>query len=113
MMWTALALNSTFWNVLAILSLGHPVHIVRMLASDVKVHAWEIVLVDVTMSVFIIAKCEAGTVRLASRGSYFRNYGRVELCINQTWNSICDETWDHIDASVVCHQLGYSKYGQL
>ena len=63
---------------------------------------------------YIIAKCETGTVRLVSgSGSYFRNYGRVELCINQTWNSICDETWDHIDASVVCHQLGYSKYGQL
>ena len=62
----------------------------------------------------LVAKCATSTIRLVSEsGSYYRNYGRVEICINETWNTICDQHWDDIDASVVCHQLGYSKYGQL
>jgi deleted-in-malignant-brain-tumors protein 1 len=64
--------------------------------------------------IYYTARCAPGTVRLVSEsGSYFRQYGRVELCINETWTTICDEHWDDIDASVVCHQLGYSRYGML
>ena len=58
------------------------------------------------------ALCESGTVRLVSEdSSYFRSYGRVEICIDQAWSTICDEHWDNADASIVCRQLGYSQYG--
>ena len=37
--------------------------------------------------------------------------GRVEVCINDTWGTICDHHWTQEEASVTCLHLGYSPYG--
>ena len=38
--------------------------------------------------------------------------GRIEICISGLYRTICDEVWDNSDASVACHQLGFSRFGK-
>ena len=56
-----------------------------------------------------IVPCLAGQLRLA--GGNIANEGRVEICLNNQWGTVCDDLWGHIEASVVCRQLGYNTQG--
>ncbi len=38
--------------------------------------------------------------------------GRVEMCVNGGWASICGDGWTHRHAIVVCRQLGFQSIGE-
>ena len=50
---------------------------------------------------------EDGSVRLA--GGANQTDGRVEIFIFGQWGTVCNYEWDLVDATVVCHQLGYLR----
>ena len=67
---------------------------------------------------YIIA-CTNGEVRLQNVTYSYPNdqtvvQGRVTLCINGSYQPICDVGWDDVDAQVLCNERygGYRPYGK-
>lgn len=55
--------------------------------------------------------CNDGDLRLISISSPLA--GRVEVCYDGVWGTVCSREWNNADAAVACRQLGYSSYGKL
>ena len=57
-----------------------------------------------------VTTCLEGDVRLLDGQNQFE--GRVEVCRNNVWGTVCHDSWSVPDASVVCRQLGYGTDGE-
>lgn len=51
----------------------------------------------------VYSECSSGSVRLA--GANVINEGRLEVCINDRWGTVCDDSWDERGANLVCRMI--------
>ena len=54
--------------------------------------------------------CSDGELRLIGGSS--SQEGRLEMCYERQWGTVCDDYWGTNDAKVACRQLGFSSLGK-
>ena len=54
--------------------------------------------------------CTQGAIRLQGETD---NSGRVEVCYNNVWGTVCDDSWDTTNAQVACRHLGFPETGSV
>ena len=54
-----------------------------------------------------VPECEGGEVRMV--GGEREGEGRVEVCVDGFWGSVCGDGFDQKAAFVICREFGYSK----
>ena len=57
--------------------------------------------------------CTTGEARLVGGvDSVTSRSGRLEVCFNNAWGTVCDATFDDADAAVACDQvIGFTRDG--
>ena len=58
---------------------------------------------------YIDLTCTDGDIRLVGGTSDLE--GRIEMCYNNFWGQVCDNSWSNYDAQTVCRQLGFQTQG--
>ena len=58
------------------------------------------------MAMMTAYNCTHGDVRLVNGTNIYGLDGRLEICINNAWGTVCSEGFSASEANVVCRQLG-------
>ena len=84
--------------------------ILNMQVSGVNVsNSVSVFFYTIFINVCFLALCQDGDIRL--RDGQNSTEGRVEICFNNQWGTVCDDSWDAADAAVVCTQLELPSEG--
>ena len=67
------------------------------------------ILIVTSFTGVVTAQCSDGDLRLV--GGAVPYEGRVEVCYQNSWGTICDNSWSSADATVVCRQLNFTSFG--
>ena len=89
----------------------HNIIIFQILFFTLSCHFVDRIKDPIILYLTLFVGCTTGDVRLAGAGTS-STQGRVELCNNNQWGTVCDDSWMAPDATVVCRQLGYSRIGK-
>ena len=55
------------------------------------------------------SNCTDGEMRLMGGTNEYE--GRVEVCVNNAWGTVCSGSWSSTDAKVVCRSIGALALG--
>ena len=56
-----------------------------------------------------VTDCTDGDIRVVDGSNELE--GRVEVCVDGVWGTVCSDLWGNEEASVACRQLGFSQTG--
>ena len=76
------------------------------LVKNVRFHPTKCCYFFTLTKIYIHTGCESGTIRLVNGAVPYE--GRVEVCRDDAWGTVCDDFWSEEDARVACRWAGFS-----